>query len=194
MTDLNALYFSAAVVLAAALIIYRLTRGQDAMEEKPAPGSDFSRFGGDIRLRDLYRLAVMLEEEGVALYLKLAQLAENDATRKLCMKLSEDEEEHRQLFRDRLDRWRTLNPNKVTWPLLLEQVKLEGLFDNPPGPKAEEKAMAAFAIRQERHTVEFYRMFEKSFPDAWRREKLQDLVDQELSHEQKLREAYPDVI
>ena len=193
MTDLNAIYLSAAVVLAAALIIYRLTRGQDAMEAKPAPGSDFARFGGEVRLRDLYRLAVMLEEEGIALYLKLAQLAEDDATRKLCMRLADDEEEHRQLFRERLERWRSLHPNRVTWPAFLEQVKLEGLFDNPPGPKAEEKAMAAFAIRQERRTVEFYRMFEQAFPDAWRRDKLRDLVDQEMSHEQKLREAYPDI-
>ncbi len=192
MTDMDAIYISTAVVLAAGLIAYRLARRGDDMEEKPSPGSDFSRFG-DIRLRDLYRLAVMLEEEGIALYLKLAQLAEDDATRKLCMRLADDEEEHRQLFRERLERWRSLHPNRVTWPAFLEQVKLEGLFDNPPGPKAEEKAMAAFAIRQERRTVEFYRMFEQAFPDAWRRDKLRDLVDQEMSHEQKLREAYPDI-
>jgi len=193
MPDQQTLLLSAAVILAAGLAAYHFLRGPDELEESPRPGSDFEKFGVEIRLRDLFRLAVLLEEEGMALYLKLADMAMSPDTRKLCAKLAEDEVEHKQLFLDRLGRWRSLHPNRVTWPLFLEKVKAEGLYDNPPGGTATEKEMAAFAILQERRTVEFYRMFENSFPDAWRREKLKDLVEQERSHEQKLREAYPDI-
>ncbi|MCM2266848.1 MAG: ferritin family protein [Elusimicrobiales bacterium] len=195
MTDTMTTYLlAAAVVLAAALIARRFLRKPVHLDDQPEPGSHLGRFGEGIRLRDLYRLAVLLEEEGVALYLKLAELAQDPAARSLCVKLADEETEHRQLFMDRLGRWRSLNPNRITWPAFLEQVKLEGLFADPPGNAATELEIAAFAIKQERRTVEFYRMFEKGFPEAWRREQLHDLVEQEMSHERRLREAYPEAI
>jgi rubrerythrin len=193
MPDQQTLLLSAALILAAALAAYHFLREPDALEESPRPGSAMEKFGPDVRLRDLFRLAVLLEEEGMALYLKLAEQSLNPETRRLCARLADDEAEHKQLFQDRLSRWRSLYPNRLTWPTFLERVKQEGLYGNPPDGKANEQEMAAYAIRQEKNTVEFYRMFENSFPDAWRREKLKDLVEQERSHEQKLREAYPDI-
>lgn len=186
-------YIATAASLAVIFIAYRAIRGPKDMMAAPRPDSDFGKFGTGIRLRDLYRMAVMMEDEGIALYLRLAETAQDLNTRKLCVKLADEETLHKQLFSDRLARWRDLPPNRVTWPKFLEQVKLEGLFANPPGGAATEKELAAFAIAQERHSVQFYGMFEKGFPDAWRREKLKDLVEQERSHEAKLREAYPDI-
>ena len=193
MPDQQTLLLSAAVILAAGLAAYHFLHDPDELDESPRPGSAMEKFGPDVRLRDLYRLAVLLEEEGMALYLKLAAQAMSPETRNLCAKLADDEAEHKQLFQDRLYRWRTLNPNRLTWPAFLEKVKQEGLYGNPPDGKASEQEMAAYAILQEKNTVEFYCMFENSFPDAWRREKLKDLVEQERSHERKLREAYPEI-
>lgn len=192
MTDIT-FYLSTAASLAAILIAYRAIRGPRALMSRPKPDSDFGKFGTGIRLRDLYRMAVMLEDEGIALYLRLAETAQDLNTRKLCVKLADEETLHKQLFSDRLARWRNLPPNRVTWPEFLKQVKLEGLFADPPGAKATEKELAAFAIAQERHSAEFYGMFEKGFPDAWHRENLKDLVEQEKAHEAKLRGAYPDI-
>lgn len=193
MPDQQTLLLSAAVILAAGLAAYHFLRQPDELDESPRPGSAMEKFGPDVRLRDLYRLAVLMEEEGMALYLKLAAQAVNPETRRLCAKLADDEAEHKQLFQDRLYRWRSLYPNRITWPEFLEKVKQEGIYGNPPDGKATEEEMAAYAILQERRTVEFYRMFENSFPDAWRREKLRDLVEQEMSHEQKLRAVYPSI-
>lgn len=193
MPDQQTLLLSAAVILAAGLAAYHFLRQPEEMEESPRPGSAMEKFGPDVRLRDLYRLAVLMEEEGMALYLKLTEQAVNPETRRLCAKLADEEAEHKQLFQDKLHRWRSLSPNRLTWPAFLERVKHEGLYGAPPDGKAAEEEMAAYAILQEKKTVEFYRMFENSFPDAWRREKLKDLVEQERSHERKLREAYPNI-
>lgn len=193
MPETTHLVYSAAgaVAAAAAFIAWRLMRGYADPEERPADNSVFRKFGAHVRLRDLYRFAVMMEEEGTAFYLKMAELALDPAARKLCVSLADEETQHRAYFQDRLDRWRELPPNRMEWPVFLENVRKEGLFAAAPAGNATEDEMAAFAIRQERRTADFYRMFETAFPDAWKKEKLMDLVRQELAHEQKLRAAYP---
>lgn len=189
MIEHAAFYYSAAAALAAGLA-YRLLRARGG-QESPAADSRIAKFGEHIKLRDLFRLAVMMEEEGTAFYLKMAERVQNPGARKLCIQLAEEETEHRRLFQDRLNRWRSLAPNRLTWPAFLEKVRQEGLFNDQPGDGAAEDEMAAFAIAQERKTADFYRLFEAAFPDAWKREKLKSLVEQELDHEAKLRAAYP---
>jgi rubrerythrin len=184
---------SSFVVLAAALVAYRFLYRPVSLDGRPVPGSALARYG-DIHLRDLYRLAVLLEEEGIALYLKLAELAQDPAARELCAQLAKEEGRHRRAFEAKLKDWRQLPPNRITWPEFLEKVKLEGLFANPPGHGAAETEVAAFAIGQERRTVQFYRMFESSFPEAWRRDMLRELVEEEMSHEARLRRTYPEII
>jgi rubrerythrin len=184
------LYHYTAAVLAAILLLYGFLR-KSPLDKRPEEGSNFAGLGEHLRLRDLFRVAVMMEEEGMEFYKKMAERAQVPGARKLCLELADEELAHRELFAGRLAGWRSLPPNSLTWPAFIEKVKEYGIFAAPPGDQATEDQLAAFAIRQELKSAAFYRMFEPAFPEAWKREELEDLVRQELSHEARLRAAYP---
>ncbi|OGR67551.1 MAG: hypothetical protein A2081_06515 [Elusimicrobia bacterium GWC2_61_19] len=191
MPELHPVYYFAAAALAAGLLAYRLLRRPGQPDEKAKQGSGLSEFGTDIRLRDLFRLAVLMEEQGKKFYIKMAVTAKDTETRKLCALLAEEEAAHGQLFQGHLDRWRPIGLNMRTWPAFLEKVKQEGFFADPPPADASEDEMAAYAIRQEIKTAEFYALFEQAFPEAWKKDHLRRLVEQEKRHERLLRAAYP---
>lgn len=182
------IYLAAAVGLCL-LSYFFLRRARLAAEA--AKGSRLREFGENIRLRDIFRLAVMMEEEGRLFYLRMVVRVRDPKTKELCASLAGDEAMHKQLFQDMLGHWNPLNPNPLTWPAFLERVKQEGFFGNPPGENASEDQLAAYAIKQEIKSAEFYQMFEDAFPIDWKRERLHRLVVEEQGHAAKLRAAYP---
>lgn len=182
------IYLPAAI--AVGLLTYFFIR-RSWLEASPAKNSRFREFGENIRLRDLFRVAVLMEEGGYSFYVKMSEKARDAKTRELCIRLAGEETLHRQLFLDRLNRWNPLEANRRTWPTFLEKVRQEGFFEDAPGENASEEQMAAYAIRQEVKAAEFYQMFEQAFPEAWKLMRLHNLVLEERSHEDKLRTAYP---
>jgi len=187
------LYASGTVIVVGILRYIYLHFQLPAPQELPKRGTPLAGLGIHARLRDFYRLAVSLEEDGRAFYLKLAAKAQDPATEKLCISLAAEEAVHKRKFQDQLDRWNELSPNPMEWPVLLEQVKKAGIFTDPPGDGASEEEMARYAISQEIKSAEFYSLFERSFPHAWKNAKMRVLVIEELEHEIKLRAAYPRV-
>lgn len=187
------LFIYAAAALAAVLPVYFFLRRRGRLSAPPAAGSRFREFGEYIRLRDLYRLAVMMEEEGRIFYIKIIGKVHDEKTKELCARLAAEETVHKQLFLSMLEHWNQLNVNPVTWPTFLEKVKQEGFFGDAPGENATEEQLAAYAISQEIKSAEFYQLFEQAFPEAWKRERLHNLVLEERSHESRLRAAYPGV-
>lgn len=188
MNEYSAVYLLTA--LAVGLPAYILLR-RGRLKASPAKGSRLGEFGEFIHLRDVFRVAVMLEEEGLAFYSKLAARSRDGRVQELCARLAGEEAAHRQLFLDLLGHWNPLEVNPLTWPAFLERVKKEGFFADPPAENASEDEMAAYAIRQELKSVEFYQLFEAGFPLAWKRQRLHRLVQEERGHEAKLRAAYP---
>ncbi|MBI4351851.1 MAG: ferritin family protein [Elusimicrobia bacterium] len=188
MNEHQLVYTAAAV--AAVLAAWYFTRRGGWLNAAPAAGK-FSEFGEFIRLRDVFRVAVLLEEEGYAFYMRMAKMVKDEKTKELCGSLAEEETQHRQLFSELLNHWNPLGVNPLTWPAFIERVRKEGFFGNPPAETASEEEMAAYAIRQEIKSAEFYQMFETSFPEAWKRVRLHRLVLEERSHEARLRAAYP---
>jgi len=146
-----------------------------------------------VRLRDLFRVAVLIEENGKDFYLKMEARAGRPETKKLCAWLAAEEDRHRLFAQAHLDRWQPLGTHLTDWPILLERVKQEGFFAAPPSAGAAETEMAAFAIKQEIKSAEFYRLFEQAFPEAWKRSRLDRLVQEELAHEARLRAVYPEL-
>lgn len=182
------IYLPAAVAVGL-LAYFFIRRGRLAAEA--AKGSRLRAFGENIRLRDLFRLAVIMEEEGRSFYLKMVVRVRDPQTKVICASLAADEALHKQLFESMLGHWNPLNPNPLTWPAFLERVKLEGFFGNAPGENATEDQLAAYAIRQEIKSAEFYQLFEDAFPLDWKRERLHRLVVEEQGHAAKLLAAYP---
>ena len=140
---------------------------------------------------DAKKVQEMMEEEGRSFYLKMVVKVRDPRTKELCASLAGDEARHKQMFEDMLGRWNPLNVNPLTWPAFLERVRQEGFFASPPGENATEDQLAAYAIRQEIKSAEFYQLFEAAFPLDWKRERLHRLVVEEQGHAAKLRAAYP---
>ena len=178
------------VAIAVGLLAYVLLR-RGRLAAAAAKGSRLSEFGENIRLRDLFRLAVMMEEEGRTFYLKMVVRVRDPRTKQLCASLAGDEARHQQLFQEMLGHWNPLEVNPLTWPAFLARVKEEGFFESAPGENATEDQLAAYAIRQEIKSAEFYQLFEAAFPLDWKRERLHRLVVEEQGHAAKLRAAYP---
>ena len=190
MTEHLTIWAYAAAALGALLLTYFLLR-LSRLNQKPAEGSGLAKYGADLRLRDIYRAAAELEQDGIAFYLKMAARVGNPGAKKLCLELAGEERVHYTSFMVKLRGWRPLPPNLLTWPAFIAKVKAEGLFADAPADGATEDELAAFAIRQEQKTAEFYRMFEAAFPETWKRDSIGDLVTEELSHEARLRALYP---
>lgn len=190
----NTIYISAAAALglAIALAVFFLRRN-GAADAAPAKGSAFGDYGEHIKLRDLFRLASLIEEQGEALYAKMELKAARPETKKLCAWLAEQEGIHRGIIQDQISKWRPLPPHLTEWPAFMERVKKAGFFADPPAENAAEDELAAFAIRQEIKTAEFYALFEQAFPQAWKRVHMRRLVEEEHIHEARLREAYPHI-
>ena len=81
--------------------------------------------------------------------------------------------------------------NRLLAPLLVEEARRKGIFVKPPDQDASEEEMAEYAISQEIKTIEFYKAFEKAFPQAWKRAQMHMLVEEERGHERALRAVYP---
>jgi rubrerythrin len=190
MGNLTYLLIAVAVLVAAFMFFRRRRRLTDAA---PAEGTAFARFGPNIRLRDLFRLAIMIEEKGMALYLDMEKKALDPETKKLCAWLADEEADHRRFVQGYLDKWRPLPPHLTEWPAFMAKVKQEGFFSDPPAEFVSEDEMAAYAISQEAKSSEFYALFEHAFPGAWKQAKMHKLVEEERSHEARLRAAYPHI-
>lgn len=185
-------FLAAAAVAATAYYAYDRAQNRDLDEwTPPRKGSRLDQLKISARLRDFFRLAIHVEEEGRKLYLLLAEYAKKPETRDICLRLAEAETSHRKLFETWLNKWEPLRPNRLEWPVLLAEVERAGIFVALPPRGAAEEELALYAVRQEVKTAEFYRMFETSFPDSWRRLKLHEIVLEELAHEKLIRSAYP---
>lgn len=191
----NTLMETTLYILAAAAALaasgYFIFRRRGLRDASPVDGTAFARFGRHIRLRDLLRLAIMIEEKGRALYLTLEQKALNPDTKELCAWLAVQEDEHRKFVQDFLDKWTVLPPHLTQWPDFLAKVKQEGFFSDAPGEFSSEDEIAAYALAQEAKSAEFYALFEHAFPEAWKQVSMRRLVEEERSHEARLRKAYP---
>ena len=89
--------------------------------------------------------------------------------------------------------WLIFLPLLTITSIMFTTIEKAGIFADPPGDGASEEEMAEYAIRQEIKSAEFYSLFERSFPHAWKNAKMRVLVIEELEHEIKLRAAYPRV-
>ncbi len=183
------LYIVAAVAAAGAALYLAFSRRW--LQAGPEKGTIFDRLEGPVRLRDIFRLAVTIEDDGIIFYRSMAERAEDPAVKSLCSRLAEEETAHKALFEAQLGQWQPLPPHKLLFPALMKQARKKGIFIHPPGQEATESEMAAYAIGQEIKTVKFYQAFEKAFPQAWKRAHMHDLVLEEMTHEYVLRTAYP---
>lgn len=135
-----------------------------------------------IHMRYIFQVAILVEEQGIEFYTKLAEKSSDANVKKLCSKLAIDEADHKKLFRGALSRWLSLLADKQTLDSLIQELKNAGLFSDAPLADASEKDMIEYAIEQEKKTADFYLSFEKAFPQEWKQMHIQQLVMTEKAH------------
>jgi rubrerythrin len=141
-----------------------------------------------IPMRHLFQVAIRLEGEGKDFYTMLAEKASDGKARKLWQELANDETAHKQLFENTLSRWLPRPADNESLDSLIKELRSRGLFSNPPLPDATEEEAVKYAIHNEEMTADFYLSFEKTFPDAWKKLHIQELVNTERQHAGKLRD------
>lgn len=146
------------------------------------------RIDEKIPMRHLFQVAILLEEEGKNFYNMLAGKASDDKARKMWQKLANDETTHKRLFEKTLSQWLPRPADNESLDTLIRELRDRGLFSNPLLPDATEEEVVKYAINNEEMTADFYLSFEKTFPDAWRKMHIQELVKTERQHAEKLRD------
>ena len=143
-----------------------------------------------VRLRHLIQLGVRLEVKGESFYQDLSQRVSRPETKRLCLKLSQDEVNHRKLLESTLARWTPLQADEDTFAQFDSRLQAQGIFQEPSSGDVSEEEMVRYAIDQEKKMAGFYRSFEKDFPQEWKKGYVQRLVMEEESHAEQLRSLY----
>ena len=135
-----------------------------------------------IHMRHLFQIAILIEEQGIEFYTKLAKQSSDVNVKELCSKLASDEVEHKKLFKDALSRWLPPPADNQSLASLIQELKNAGLFSDEPPLDTSERDMIEYAIEQEKKTADFLLSFKKAFKDEWKRVKIYQLVMTERKH------------
>jgi len=90
-----------------------------------------------------------------------------------------------------LSKWIPIPIDERLLSVFDEDLKLRGIFMNPPPPDSTEEEMVKYSVEQEEKMVQFYLSFERNFVDAWKRMHLERLVMEERAHANQLISLYP---
>jgi rubrerythrin len=146
---------------------------------------------GQLHLRHVMQMSILLEDEGQKFYAKLAEKSSNPKVKELCLKLVEEEKTHKRLFEGLFSRWLPFYIDKESMRLFEDELRRKGIFLDPPPLDTSELEMLKYAIDQENKMAEFYRAFEDVFPEAWRRMIIEQLVREEKEHAKRLMTLLP---
>jgi len=172
-------------ILFGVLVLYSFFRLKSSWLEG-LPNDDMSfrdhRIEGRVPMRHLFQAAILLEEHGENFYSTLAEKASDEEAKRIWQKLANDETTHKRLFEKTLSRWLPRPADSESLDSLIEELRSRGLFSNPPLPDATEEEVVQYAVHNEEVTADFYLSFEKAFPDAWKKLRIQELVTTERQH------------
>ncbi|MBN1833424.1 MAG: ferritin family protein [Deltaproteobacteria bacterium] len=178
-------------ILFGVLVLYSLFRlKSNRLEGLPNDDMFFRghKIGNKIPMRHFFQIAILLEEEGKDFYTMLTSKASDRKAKEMWQKLASDETNHKRLFEKILSRWLPRPADSESLNSLIKELRNRGLFSNPLLPDATEEEVVKYAIHNEEMTADFYLSFAKTFPDAWRKMHIQELVTMERQHAENLRD------
>lgn len=141
---------------------------------------------GRIPLRHILQVSMQIEEQGKIFYANLAESTGKNDVRELCLWLSKEEEAHRELLASLLGQWLPRPVDQLATSALLQKFHDKGIFLSPPGFDSGEEVLIQYALQQEYLMAEIYATFEEAFPEIWKRLRIQQLMNEELKHAEKI--------
>ena len=188
------LAYGLGIFFGAAVLSFMFNFKTKWLNDQPKDDSFFPRHKvrKKLHLRHIFQMAILIEEKGQEFYYKLADKAVEANLKHMCRSIAQDEAKHKKLFEDTLFRWLPLTADReYLISFAANELRARGIFLNPPDFTATEDDMARYSIDQEKKMADFYISFENSFPHAWKRMHLQQIVMEERKHASDLMTAYP---
>lgn len=136
--------------------------------------------------RDLIQKAMGIESKMADFYGKMATQATTPETREVFKILAGEEEEHRVLLADYLEKGAFPQVSPVGEADLEPTLKVVASITDNMGPLDA----LAFAIRSEGYQHQFYKKLSLSYPPGWTRNFLKRLADMELVHKEKVEKLH----
>jgi len=123
-----------------------------------------------------------MEQQAEAFYRKLAGRTRNVDVKRLCLILAEEEKDHKRVIEEKLHHWKPLPISQKILSILDTDARLRGLFLSPPNHDADTDEFIEYALDQEQRMVAFYMEFENEFSHAWKKKRLNEMIDAERRH------------
>ncbi|OHE23308.1 MAG: hypothetical protein A3K40_00460 [Syntrophobacterales bacterium RIFOXYC2_FULL_60_23] len=132
--------------------------------------------------RGLIQKAIAIEANMAAVYEKMATKATTSETREIFKILAGEEEEHRVLLENYLERGDFPKLPKIGEADLEPTLKVVSSITPDTAPAD----VLAFAIRSEEYQHRFYKKLAQEYPPGWTQNFLKRLADMELIHKEKV--------
>ncbi len=139
-----------------------------------------------IPLRNILQVSAEIEEEGKNFYYDFAGKTKYSEARELCLWLVKEEEAHRDLLIRLLGHWLPRPVDELTTSAILQKFHSRGVFRKPPSADSPEEIWIQYALLQESLMADIYGSFEEAFPEIWKRLRIQQLVNEEMKHTEKI--------
>lgn len=136
--------------------------------------------------RDLIQKAMGIESTMAEFYEKMATQATTPETREVFKILAGEEEEHRVLLENYLEKGAFPQISPVGEADLEPTLKVVASITDDMGPLDA----LAFAIRSEEYQHQFYKKLSLSYPPGWTQNFLKRLADMELVHKEKVEKLH----
>jgi rubrerythrin len=136
--------------------------------------------------RGLIRTAIAIEAKMAEFYGKMATKATTPETREILRILAGEEEEHRVLLENYLEKGVFPQVPQIGAADLEPTLKVVGSITPDMAPADA----LAFAIRSEEFQHRFYKKLSLEYPPGWAQNVLQRLADMELVHKEKVEKLH----
>jgi rubrerythrin len=140
----------------------------------------------DDNFRTLLRKAIGIEAKMADFYGKMAAKAATPQSREVLAILAGEEEEHRVLLENYLEKGEFPQISPVGESDLEPTLKLIASIT----PDTSPLDALAFAIRSEEYQHKFYQKLSRSYPPGWTHNFLKRLADMELAHKEKVEKLH----
>lgn len=140
----------------------------------------------EVTLRGVLAVARQLEEGGETFYKSAAERILDPKAKELCNKIAGEERDHADAIAAILEKWipKPLDPDFENW--VIKELAVQNIFDYSFPEGATDTDILQYAIEQEKKIGVFYASFKEMFPDEWKKEYVQLLVNGEIQHETEL--------
>lgn len=142
---------------------------------------------GQVSLRDFLSVVLTMEERAVLFFEEAFRRLTDERSKDLCLELAGEEKKHVDVLKTSLSQWNYKTPEEEFARALEEKMNEQGLYIKPLLTGALPVDVLEYAVEMNGITQDLYSAFMRYFPMDWKREKINELLSQQVEYGIKLR-------